>query len=187
VDVNFFDLTDSSIARFQGAFAAWKQLGLGPFRAPVCLDSVDASPPRTISLEPGVEAVEQIAVRFVTPTELKSEGAVASRPEFPILFGRIRDRISTLRAIYGGGPIEVDFSAVGERAVGVRLSRCEIQWEWRERRSGSNGKVHPLGGLTGEVEYAGSLAEFLPWVRAAQFTGVGRQTVWGKGELQVLS
>lgn len=76
---------------------------------------------------------------------------------------------------------------IGERAAGVRPSRCEIQWESSERRSGSSGKVHLLGGLTGEVECAGSLAEFLPWLYAAQFTGVGRQTVWGKGELQVLS
>jgi hypothetical protein len=187
VDVHLFDLKDSSIARFQSAFATWSKLGLGPFRAPVSLDNVEASPPHTLSLEPVMEEVERIAVRFVTPTELKAEGAVTSRPEFPILFARIRDRISTLRAIYGGGAIELDFAGIGERAAGVRLSRCEIQWEWRERKSGASGKVHPLGGLTGEVEYAGSLAEFLPWLRAAQFTGVGRQTVWGKGELQVLS
>jgi hypothetical protein len=187
MDVHFFDLTDSSIVRFQSAFSAWQKLGLGPFRTPICLDRVETSPPCTLSLEPGADTVERIAVRFVTPTELKAEGAVASRPEFPILFARIRDRIATLRAIYGGGAIEVDFPGIGERASGVRISRCEIQWEWRERRSGSSGKVHPLGGLTGEVEYVGSLAEFLPWLRAAQFTGVGRQTVWGKGELQVLS
>jgi CRISPR-associated endoribonuclease Cas6 len=187
LDVHFFDLMDSSIARFQSAFAAWQRLGLGPFRTAVCLDSVETSPPCTLSLEPDVEKVERVAIRFITPTEVKSEGAVASRPEFPILFARVRDRIATLRTIYGGGPIEIDFAGIGERASGVRLSRCEIQWEWRERRSGSSGKVHPLGGFTGEVEYVGPLAEFLPWLRAAQFTGVGRQTVWGKGELQVLS
>ena len=187
VDVHFFDLTDSNVARFQSAFAAWQTLGLGPFRARVCLDRVEASPPCALSLEPDVETVERIAIRFVTPTEVKSEGAVASRPEFPIFFARIRDRVATLRAIYGGGPLEVDFAGIGERASGVRLTRCEIQWEWRERRSGSTGQVHPIGGFTGDVEYAGPLGEFLPWLRAAQFTGVGRQTVWGKGELQVLS
>ncbi len=187
LDVHFFDLTDSSISRFESAFAAWQKLGIGPSRASVRLDRVEASPPCTLSLEPDMESVERIAIRFVTPTEVKSDGAVAPRPEFPILFARIRDRIATLRAIYGGGALEVDFAGIGERASGVRLTRCEIQWEWRERRSGSSGQVHPLGGFTGEVEYAGPLAEFLPWLRAAQFTGVGRQTVWGKGELQVVS
>ena len=29
------------------------------------------------------------------------------------------------------------------------------------------------------------LARFLPWLQAAQWTGVGRQTVWGKGHIVV--
>jgi CRISPR/Cas system endoribonuclease Cas6 (RAMP superfamily) len=43
-----------------------------------------------------------------------------------------------------------------------------------------------LGGFTGEIEYQGELGEFLPWLRAGQWVGVGRQTVWGKGEIRVL-
>ncbi|MGB9605238.1 MAG: CRISPR system precrRNA processing endoribonuclease RAMP protein Cas6, partial [Bryobacteraceae bacterium] len=39
--------------------------------------------------------------------------------------------------------------------------------------------------FTGEVEYEGDVAEFVPYLEAAQWTGVGRQTVWGKGELAV--
>jgi len=187
LDVHFFDLADSSVSGFESAFAAWQKLGIGPSRTRVRLDSVETSPPCTLSLVPDAESVERITIRFVTPTEVKSDGAVASRPEFPILFARVRDRIATLRAIYGGGALQLNFAGMGDRAAGVRLTRCEIQWEWRERRSGSTGQVHPIGGFTGDVEYAGSLAEFLPWLRAAQFTGVGRQTVWGKGELQVLS
>ena len=30
------------------------------------------------------------------------------------------------------------------------------------------------------------VAEFLPWLRAARWVGVGRQTVWGKGDVRVL-
>jgi hypothetical protein len=187
LDVHFFDLTDTSVSRFESAFAAWQKLGIGPSRTTVRLDRVETPPPCTLSLEPDAESVERTTIRFVTPTEVKSGGAVASRPEFPILFSRVRDRIATLRAIYGGGALELNFAGIGDRAARVRLTRCEIQWEWRERRSGSTGQVHPIGGFTGEVEYAGSLAEFLPWLRAAQFTGVGRQTVWGKGELRVVS
>ncbi len=126
-------------------------------------------------------------MKFVTPTELKSEGAVAARPEFPILFARVRDRIATLRAMYGGGALDLDFAALGERSASVRMTRCEVRWERAERRSGASGQVHPLGGFTGEAEYAGDLAEFLPWLRAAEGAGVGRQTVWGKGELRVIS
>jgi CRISPR/Cas system endoribonuclease Cas6 (RAMP superfamily) len=33
--------------------------------------------------------------------------------------------------------------------------------------------------------YAGELTEFLPWLRAGEYSGVGRQTSWGKGEIRV--
>ena len=46
--------------------------------------------------------------------------------------------------------------------------------------------MHPIGGFTGTAEYVGDLAEFLPWLRAARWVGVGRQTVWGKGDVRVL-
>jgi hypothetical protein len=130
--------------------------------------------------------VESVTIRFETPTELKSAGGLAERPEFPILFGRLRDRISTLRALYGAGALDIDFKGLGERAALVELRRSDLAWERVKRKSGRTGQVHPIGGFTGEAEYAGPLAEFLPWLRAARWVGVGRQTVWGKGDIRVL-
>jgi hypothetical protein len=37
----------------------------------------------------------------------------------------------------------------------------------------------------GEVTYEGELSEFMPYLRAAKWVGVGRQTVWGKGVTEV--
>ena len=130
--------------------------------------------------------MEKVTVRFQTPTELKSAGGLAERPEFPIIFGRLRDRISTLRALYGAGALEIDFKGLGERAAQVQLRRSDLAWEQVKRKSGRTGQVHPIGGFTGEAEYVGHLAEFLPWLRAARWVGVGRQTVWGKGDVRVL-
>jgi hypothetical protein len=53
------------------------------------------------------------------------------------------------------------------------------------RRSGRTGQIHPLGGFVGEAEYEGDLTEFVPYLRAAHWTGVGRQTAWGKGALLI--
>jgi hypothetical protein len=103
-----------------------------------------------------------------------------------VLFARLRDRISTLRALYGPGPLDIDFRALGERAAAVRLARADLRWERVVRRSGRTGQVHPLGGFMGEVEYQGDLAEFAAWLRAGRWVGVGRHTVWGKGDFRVL-
>ena len=201
LDVHIFDVRRPALPHFRAAFEALAEAGIGPRRGRAILESVAqldldgcAKPvadlplaPCVISLDPhpDPEPAGRVCLRFLTPTELKTGGALSERPEFPILFGRLRDRLSTLRALYGAGPLEIDFRALGERAASVRLERCELEWERVERRSARTGQVHPIGGFTGEAEYAGPLAEFLPWLRAARWVGVGRQTVWGKGEVRI--
>ena len=197
-DVRVFDLRPAVLAYFHEAFAQFGGQGIGPGHGRVTLElaeqldldghaaPVNEMPALTVDLRSLAEPVDRVQLRFVSPTELKSEGKVAERPEFAILFARLRDRISTLRALYGPGPLEIDFKGIGERAQAIRMGRCNVHWEKVERKSGRTGQIHPLGGFTGEAEYQGDLAEFLPWLRAARWVGVGRQTVWGKGDVRVM-
>jgi CRISPR-associated endoribonuclease Cas6 len=114
---------------------------------------------------------------------LKDEHRIARRPEFPILFGRIRDRISTLSRLYGAGILGIDYLGTNERAARVRMTVCELRHRKTERRSTKTGQLHSIGGFVGVAEYEGDLSEFLPWLHAARWTGVGRHAVWGKGEI----
>ncbi|MCW5981104.1 MAG: CRISPR system precrRNA processing endoribonuclease RAMP protein Cas6 [Bryobacteraceae bacterium] len=206
-DVHLFDCREPALAHFVLAFAQLGRDGIGPRRGRADLLAAhqlgldrhpsiqlfdgaahQLRPPRepiSLGLDPDPEPVSRVLVRFVTPTELKSGRQLAARPEFPILFGRIRDRLSTLRALYGPGPLPIDFRSIGARADGVRMTRCDLRQSRALRRSSRTGLTHPLGGFLGEAEYEGPLAEFTPFLRAAQWTGVGRQTVWGKGEVEV--
>jgi hypothetical protein len=139
-----------------------------------------------IDLEAAEAGVEHAVVRFVTPTELKAEGQLVERPEFAVLAARIRDRVSSLRATYGEGPLDMDFTGFGERARAITMARCDVSHVDLERRSGRTGQVHPIGGFTGEAEYQGALGEFMPFLRAGGYCGVGRQTVWGNGEIRLV-
>jgi hypothetical protein len=176
-DVNIFDIRGDSVSCFIRVFSEF---------GPAKLERLDrASEPKRLCLDPATTPVSKVRIEFLTPTELKSKDQIVDRPEFPILFGRIRDRLSTLSALYGSGPLPIDFAATGERAVRVRLERCDIRTVYAERRSGRTGQTHPIGGFIGSAECEGELAEFLPYLEAAGWTGVGRQTVWGKGEIRV--
>jgi len=177
-DMHLFDTKHAASEAFEQAYQRLAEAGLGPGRGRTTLVSV-AKENIAITLDGTPEPASRIRVQFVTPTEFKG----AARPEFPILFARLRDRISTLRALYGPGPLDIDFRAMGERAAQVRLSRCDLNWHTTQRRSSRTGQTHPIGGFTGVAEYDGDLGEFLPYLRAGQWTGVGRQTVWGKGEI----
>ena len=139
--------------------------------------------PVTLPLAEPAPPLSRVRVRFATMTELKPPQPRGTLPTFEILISRLRDRISALRTFYGPGPLDLDFAAFAERASSVRTIGGELNWHDADRTSLRTGQTHFLGGFTGQVDYEGDLAEFIPWLHAGQHTGVGRQTVWGKGVL----
>jgi hypothetical protein len=143
------------------------------------LSSVSGTEPLGLPLSASEGRVRRVRVHFLTPTELKR----VEQPEFGILLARIRDRVSTLLELYGDGPLAIDFKTFGEHAGRVSMTRCELIPVTAERTSRGTGQRHSLGGFTGVTEYQGDLTEFLPYLEIARWTGVGRQTVWGKGEI----
>jgi hypothetical protein len=194
-DLHVFERRIPVLHYFRQAFEMIAAEGLGPERSAIRFTGFDTldlegNPTATeflcvAPLDPEGEAVRSVTMRFLTPTELKAQGQVLEEPEFRHLFARVRDRIAMLSALYGRSPLAFDFRELGERAAGVALERSNLTWEYAARKSKSTGQIHPLGGFTGTAEYRGQLAPFLPWLRAAQWSGVGRQTVWGKGEVLV--
>jgi hypothetical protein len=203
-DLNLFDLRHPAVAHLVLAFSQLAQEGLGPKRGRAELVEVvradtgeiiygrdtaslqNDGAPMKLSLDPLPERVQSVQVQFVSPTELKSGDQLSTHPEFVTLAGRIRDRLSTLGKLYGDGPLAIDFRGFGERASQVRMTRCDVRPVEILRRSSRTGQVHSIGGMVGYAEYEGDLEEFVPYVRAAKWTGVGRQTVWGKGEIAVV-
>ena len=179
-DLHLFDLSEGLLPDLVRTFELLLHEGLGPGRGKADLLSAEPFPIR-LSLDPDTEPVERCQVRFVTPTELKG----APTPDFAALFARLRDRVSTLRSLYGNGPLDVDFRAMGERAEKVKMTRCDLRTLELDRRSGKTGQVHGIGGFVGVAEYEGDLAEFMPYLRAGGWVGVGRHTVWGNGEIEV--
>lgn len=131
------------------------------------------------------EAAAGVAVRFVTPVELK--GMAEPQIPFGVLFARVRDRVGTLSSLYGEGPLDIDFKGMGARADLIRTVKCDVRYSDVSRRSGRTGDVHPIGGFTGVARYAGDLGEFMPYLRAAAWTGVGRHTVWGNGVIDCVA
>jgi hypothetical protein len=187
-DLNLFDVHSPAVAYLVVTFGQLAREGLGPRRSRVelagvsQLDAQGASaaaifdgrsllmkqnaPPLELNLAASADPVTRLRVRFLTPTELTSGQQLAGRPEFSILAARIRDRVSTLRELYGDGPLKLDFRAFGERAGLVRMIRCDIQQVEIVRRSSRTGQVHPIGGFTGEAEYeaaVASSAQFSCW------------------------
>jgi hypothetical protein len=202
-DMHVFDVREPLIADVVPALTRIADAGLGGARSKAVLRAAfvldrrrrpvacvfdgsrlriaDHPGPIEIPLETERQGARRIHVRFVTPTELKSGGRVVDRPWFDVVATRARDRVSALSTLYGRGQLAIDFRGISERAQAVKMVDCEIEWHDVGRRSSRTGQKHDIGGFTGRAAYEGKLDEFLPFLEAAYWTGIGRQTVWGKG------
>jgi hypothetical protein len=203
-DLHLFVLGRHSLAAFTLAISKFADVGLGRSRGRAELKAIDrlardrtiaqriwangewCAPddiPITIDLERPADAaaVQRVVVEFLTPTELKHQGGLIDEPSFPIFFARVRDRICALSRFYNGFTLD---TPPMEATAHVRTIETSIIHNKAERRSSRTGQRHPLGGFTGTAVYEGELSCFLPWLEAAYWTGVGRQTVWGKGTIR---
>jgi hypothetical protein len=169
--VNLFDTRNQVLQHLTQAFAQWAD-GLSVEHTSV---AVELSPPSA--------PVSRIRVEFQTPTELKA-ARVAAPADFSVLLARARDRVSTLRSLYGAGPLEIDFRGLTERARSIETVHSELRRVVVERRSSRTGQRHGIGGWVGFSEYEGDLAEFLPYLEAGYWTGVGRHCAWGNGQIR---
>ncbi len=186
-DLHLFLVDDPPLDSLRRAFEQLADTGLGPARGLVRLDGMCSSLVRMKLEAASDERSEGCVVEFLTATELKHGGRVIiERPEFAVLIARVRDRLGSLSQLYGSDPLDFDWTGLVERARAVRL----VEWDAGQtsdvtRYSTRTKQTHSIGGMTGTAVYRGPCTEFLPLLRAAEFTGVGRQTVWGKGWIRV--
>ena len=142
--------------------------------------------PVSLDLKPPEIPITELLIAFETPTELKSGGVLSTVPEFGILYSRARDRVSTLRALYGDGHLPLNFAETGHAAQAIQLVQGDLQIRQATRTSGRTGQTHPLGGFVGKAHYRGDCTQFVGILKAAEWTGVGTKTVWGNGQIRLL-
>ena len=180
--LHVFDLQSQTTACLVEAFRRIAGEGMGPTRAKAELLRFELDE-LSIPLHDAARA-HRIRVHFVTPTELKHNGAIMEQPDFRVLISLARARIAGLSTFYAAAIEPVDWPFL-QRAEDIRMTRCEIHTVEALRTSTRTGRTHSIGGFVGVVEYEGDLGEFLPWLRAAEFAGIGRHTTFGKGEIRV--
>lgn len=186
LDIHCFDERSSILDEFTRALEWVGRTGLGPARARAELASVSSRHVVLPAILDEGNLNARLTVRFLTPTELKVASVPAMRPEFEVLIARTMERIDNLRRFYGEGPLGLNFAEARRVAGRVRIAASDLRHVKAARRSGRTGQTHPLGGLLGEVKYEGPAGSFVPLLRIAEWTGVGRQTTWGKGAIQVV-
>lgn len=100
----------------------------------------------------------EVRLRLQTPTRLKDGGRFSRNLEFPLLVRSLLRRSADLARYHCGQELRIDFRFWVDRAARIRQTRAELHWQDWERYSHRQQTRMKMGGLVGEVEYAGELA-----------------------------
>ena len=193
--------------------AAWQRglaKGIGTHRVAArllsvwSLDGADASPAcqayapdsgwqlssnGLVSIPPVPANLEEVRLELLTPLRLKRNNDLVGPRELDagVLLDAVVRRISLLARAHAGGFPKVDFHAMKATAKTLELDVSGLRWHDWTRFSSRQGETMQMGGLLGEVRLRGKLAEFWPFLYAAQWAHVGKATSFGLGRMRLLS
>lgn len=135
-------------------------------------------------LQPGDEVRTRVTLTFLTPLELKDQGAPVREPHLGPIVRRLRDRVNMLSTFFADGPLDMDFKGMSALAESVRLLEARTRVVTVTRGSSRTGHQHDIGGLVGSATYEGdALAELLPLLRVGEVLHVGRHSAFGNGRI----
>ncbi len=157
--------------------------GFGPIRSRATLLLPPQHQHCSLRLDHLVEPANEVRIHFQTPTELKTHGEVTGPCHFPLLIEHIVRRLEQLSSLYGSGTLTFDRATLRKQAEAIELRSANLRHVEVSRRGSRLGQTHDIGGFVGSAEYSGDLSPFMRLLEAASFTGVGRHTVWGNGEI----
>jgi hypothetical protein len=127
--------------------------------------------------------VRSMRVTLQTPLRLKQDNALQRSLPFHRLIRATLRRIASLEEAYGQGEPSLDYSGMVQRAEQVETTESTIRCQELLRFSNRQQRKVSLSGLIGEVEYRGELIEFVPLLEYASRVNLGKQTVFGLGQM----
>jgi len=203
----------AALPYFIVVFQRLGEQGLGPQRARYTLDAVTFVDPASgqpteiltagrfapVVREQGVSATAVMAppvsaltpittytLHFRTPTRLKHDGQfLREAPPFHVIIRTLLRRLSSLSYFHAGQRWDTDYRGWIERAEQVSIAHADVQWVDWERYSTRQERRMNLGGIIGQVTYAGDVTPFVPLLRLAESIHLGKGAVFGNGQVRL--
>ena len=195
--LHLFDRRPEIVQALLTAYGQLGETGLGPGRGRLSLSEIrqpegvlwksgpmPAPTVMTLDLSPDAGAPTRVKAQFVTPTEIKVRGELASDAAFVNVFARIHERLRFLLTHYCGCDAATGADGTLDAARKIVTVHEDLRSLGVTRYSTRTGQTHPLAGFVGEAVYEGDFTLLWQWLKASEWTGVGRQTVWGKGAVE---
>jgi hypothetical protein len=136
---------------------------------------------------PAGENFKQDTLKIVleSPMRIKFGGQFRKHITFEMMAVNLLRRVQLLSAFYCGGPDLVDLSVLIDKSRQVKKAGENIFWQHQDRFSFRQDKNISMGGVSGWIEFAGDVGEFIPFLKIAEYLHIGKGTGLGLGKIGV--
>lgn len=132
------------------------------------------------------EPAMRVRLTFQTPLRIQHERKLATTMPFGLLVRNILRRVGLLYYHHcGGGEPTWNVPEIIAAAEAVAMEHNTLTWYDWERYSSRQRTLMKLGGLVGDITYAGLVGSLLPLLQAAEVLHVGKGTSFGLGKFTV--
>ena len=181
-------------------------LGFGPQRTPFQVISIATQNPYGLQAgaapltlaqmillpdtPPLIDTERELAVTFITPTRLKSQGKVCKIhiPDIHFLNQQILRRLIQLTRFWVlDEPVLFDELYTYQPAIRQLKTTNHCYFEDWHRFSHKNQEHLPFGGLKGQVSFYGDLTNLIPVLKIGELLHIGGKTTFGLGKYQLIT
>jgi hypothetical protein len=138
-----------------------------------------------LSPEIGLSSPKSLKLYLESPLRLKFDGRFQKNITFDMIVRNLLRRLQLLSTFYCDGPDFVDFTPLIEKSKEVKVIDKKINWQQQMRFSYRQEKNVSMGGVSGWIEFAGDLSEFMPYLRIGEFLHIGKSTGLGLGKIKI--
>lgn len=159
--------------------------GVEVFAGNLCMPFQEPRPIRfsDILLESAGVKSDWLRIDFITWARIKPRSRPTDRLDFAMFMQHLLGRISLLSHYH----CSEDFLWEGcfPSFDGVKTVSSELSWYDWERYSTRKKRPMKLGGVLGNITFAGNFAPFLPYIILGKYIHIGKQTSFGLGKYRI--
>ncbi|MBD3265996.1 CRISPR system precrRNA processing endoribonuclease RAMP protein Cas6 [bacterium] len=130
---------------------------------------------------PVPHGAERVRLEFETPCRLTIGEQLIIPTTFEAVMRGLFRRLSDLDRYYGEGTLSLDYPAWLRLAAEAHTLRSDLRWVDIARYSNRQQCKMKMGGFVGRIEFEGPLGPFVPFLRAGEYTHLGKNAGFGNG------
>lgn len=187
------------------AFKEAGQIGIGKGRGKYSLKSVECGNTKVYSddnellnkIEPEIITidknqnnikVEEVKIKFLTPTRIKTRGMLTIDIDFALFARELSKRIGLLGFFHNeweSDNLTDNLAEFIQNCKSIETVDAKLKWIDWERYSAKQNTRMTLGGFTGEIKFLGELDKFMKIIKAGEILHLGKGTTFGLGKYEI--